>query len=301
MSSLVPQLTADGSYTFFSEEFQEHFHSQVGAKREAKEKFLLPCRIAELAQQPQLRLLDVCYGLGHNTAAALTEIWRVNPHCQVTLFALEKDQAIALDSIQQNILAAYPETVVSLLWELSENLQVETGRFKAQLLTGDARQTIQRVIQANFQADAIFLDPFSPPKCPQLWTVEFLNLVAQCLASDGYLATYSCAAAVRVALQAAGLKLGKTPGVGRKSPGTLARFIPENLTPLSQQEQEHLLTNAAIAYRDPTLQDDAATILQRRRDEQKSSQRESTSHWKKRWLALNSTVPENDAHSPTTK
>lgn len=289
MTSLEPQLTADGSYTFFSKEFQEYFHSQVGAKREAEEKFLIPCRIAALAQQPQLRLLDVCYGLGHNSAAALMEIWRVNPRCQVVLYALERDQAIALDSIHQNVLAAYPEMVVSLLWELSENLQVETGRFKAQLLTGDARQSIQRVIEANFQADAIFLDPFSPPKCPQLWTVEFLGLVAQCLAPEGYLATYSCAAAVRVALQEAGLYLGATPGVGRKSPGTLARFIPENLTLLSQQEQEHLLTNAAIAYRDPTLQDDAATILQRRRDEQKFSQRESTSHWKKRWLALNST------------
>ncbi|MBV5261306.1 hypothetical protein FLX56_23100 [Synechococcus moorigangaii CMS01] len=301
MPSLVPQLTADGSYTFFSDEFQEHFHSQVGAKREATEKFLIPCRIAELAHRPQLRLLDICYGLGHNTAAALTEIWRINPHCQVTLFALEKDQAIALDSIQQNILAAYPTLVVDCLRELSENLQVEIPRLKAQLLIGDARQTIQQVLQANFQADAIFLDPFSPPKCPQLWTVEFLDLVARCLAPEGYLATYSCAAAVRVALQGAGLQLGTTPGVGRKSPGTLARFIPADLTQLSQQEQEHLLTNAAIAYRDPTLQDDAATILQRRRDEQKSSQRESTSHWKKRWLTLNLAAPENDAHSPTTE
>lgn len=281
---LTPQLTADGSYTFFSTEFQEHFHSQVGAKREAQEKFLVPCRIADLAQGSHLYLLDICYGLGHNSAAALAEIWRVNPHCHVTLFALERDQAIAWGSIQHNLLNPYPEGVRAALANLSHNLRVDQKNLTAQLLIGDARQTIQQVIAAGFLADAIFLDPFSPPKCPQLWTVEFLALVARCLAPEGYLATYSCAAAVRLALREAGLCLGTIPGIGRKSPGTAARWSCDGLLPLSQREQEHLQTNAAIAYRDPTLQDDALTILQRRRQEQSQSHRESTSRWKKRWL-----------------
>ncbi len=284
-----PQWTEDGSYTFYSEEFQEHFHSKVGAKREATEKFLLPCRIARQAQtKSTLRLLDICYGLGHNTAAALTEIWRINPNCQVELLALERDPAIAVSSGQQNLLCSWSAEVSELLGQLSRSLNVTSQRFTAQLLTGDARHTIQQVIAQNFQADAIFLDPFSPPKCPQLWTVEFMALVAQCLAPQGYLATYSCAAAVRQAMAMAGLQFGSTPGVGRKSPGTLARFVPEHLLPLSPQEQEHLATKAAIAYRDPHLIDDRDTILQRRRQEQDLSSLESTSQWKKRWLKQNS-------------
>lgn len=285
MIKLEPQITEDGSYTFFSEEFQEHFHSHAGAKREAQEKFLIPCRIADqAATQSTIRLLDICYGLGHNTAAALTEIWRVNPDCQVELFALERDQAIATHSYQQNLLNPWSENVSEILGKLSQNLQIQTDRLKANLLIGDARQTIQTVMQQNFQADAIFLDPFSPPKCPQLWTVEFIDLVAKCLDQKGYLATYSCAAAVRFAMQQASLKVASTPAVGRRSPGTLARWIPEDLEALSPQEQEHLHTNAAIPYRDPELNDDRETILARRKQEQSVSSLESTSQWKKRWL-----------------
>ena len=58
----TPQLTADGSYTFFSEEFGESFHSIQGAKEEALLKFVEPCQLVQKAQQPVLRLLDVCYG-----------------------------------------------------------------------------------------------------------------------------------------------------------------------------------------------------------------------------------------------
>ncbi|MGB2924236.1 MAG: MnmC family methyltransferase [Limnothrix sp.] len=284
MTQLKPQITADGSFTFFSEEFQEHFHSHAGAKREATEKFLIPCRIAEQAQaKSKIRLLDICYGLGHNTAAALTEIWRVNPDCEIELFALEKNLAIATDSIQQNLLSPWSPTVAAILGQLSQDLTFSSEHLTAHLLIGDARQTIQQAIAQNFKADAIFLDPFSPPKCPQLWTIEFINLVAQCLAEQGYLATYSCAAAVRQAMAKANLKFGATPSVGRKSPGTLARFIPDDLQPLSLKEIEHLQTRAAIPYRDENLKGDRQTILDRRIAEQTETTLESTSQWKKRW------------------
>ena len=95
--------------------------------------------------------------------------------------------------------------------------------------------------------------------------------------------TYSSAAAVRTALQLAGLIVSSTKGVGRRSPGTIAGFDYQDLCPLSVREEEHLKTRAAIPYRDPNLQDSAMVIHQRRRIEQVSSDLEPTSHWKKRW------------------
>ncbi|AFY40338.1 protein of unknown function DUF752 [[Leptolyngbya] sp. PCC 7376] len=283
--SFDPKITEDGSYTYFSEEFQEHYHSFAGAKREAEEKFLIPCRIAVQAQtKPKLRLLDICYGLGHNTAASLTEIWRVNPECEVEVIALENDPAIASAACQNNLLSPWSPVVAELLGELSQAFSLQTSQLKAQLLIGDARQTIQQAIAQGFKADAIFLDPFSPPKCPQLWTIEFFQLIAQCLDDQGYVATYSCAAAIRQAMTLANLKFGGTPGVGRRSPGTLARFITKELQPVSQQEAEHLQTRAAIPYRDPTLMGDRQTILEQRILEQNQTDLESTSQWKKRWL-----------------
>ena len=147
------------------------------------------------------------------------------------------------------------------------------------MLIGDARATIE-LVQSGFQADAIFLDPFSPPNCPQLWTIEFLERVAKCLNSKGILATYSCAAAVRTALITAGLKINSTPPIGRRSPGTVASWIT-TLPPLGRREQEHLLTRAAIPYRDPDFSDPADLILQRRQQEQYTSSLIPTSQWKR--------------------
>ena len=139
--------------------------------------------------------------------------------------------------------------------------------------------------QNDWQADAIFLDPFSPPKCPQLWTVEFLKLVAKCLKPDGIIVTYSSSAAARTALSLAGLQIGSTTSVGRKSPGTVASFSAINLPTISLQEQEHLQTRAAIPYRDSTLQATAESIRQQRELEQQASKLEPTSQWKKRWVS----------------
>lgn len=280
----TPQMTADGSQTFFSPAFGELFHSHHGAKQEAEQKFVKPTQLALKAEQPVIYLLDVCYGLGYNTAAALTEIWQVHPNCVVEWIGLESDVAVPQAAIERNLLDEFPASVRQVLTPLAIDLCAKSDRFNGQLLVGDARQTIQQVLLLNFLADAIFLDPFSPPNCPQLWTVEFLARVANCLKPSGFLATYSCSAAVRTALIEAGLHVGSTSPVGRKSPGTVASFADLDLPPLSQQEREHLQTRAAIPYRDPNLTDTAATILQSRQQEQATCSWEPTSQWKKRWL-----------------
>jgi tRNA U34 5-methylaminomethyl-2-thiouridine-forming methyltransferase MnmC len=292
MEQFQLEATADGSYTFFSEEFAEAFHSHYGAKQEAEAKFVEPCQIKQKAlkiqQEPNssLRLLDICYGLGYNSAAAIEAIWSVNPQCQIELIALEISAAVPRQAVQQQLLTQWRSPIPNLLAELATNFQVENDKLQAKLLIGDARQSIQQLCQSQWQADAIFLDPFSPPKCPQLWTVEFLTLVAQSLKPNGRLATYSCSAAVRKALSLTGLQFGSTPGVGRRSPGTVASYSSEDLPCISLQEKEHLHTRAAIPYRDYYLRDSAEVIRQRRKQEQENSNLEPTSYWKKRWLLL---------------
>ncbi len=286
INSFNPYLTDDGSYTFFSQEFGQTFHSKYGAKEESVYKFSVPTLLAEKANRGYLRLLDICYGLGYNTAAALSTIWQTNPHCVVELFALELDHAVPISAIEHQLLADWADPIPRLLNELAKNLNVNHDRFKARLLIGDARQTIDIVQQAKFQADAVFLDPFSPLSCPQLWTVEFIDRVANCCARDGRIATYSCAAAVRTAMIAARLQIADSIPVGRKAPGTIASFSSEGLPALSQQELEHLQTRAAIPYRDPSLSDSMAKIVMRRELEQDNCGWETTSQWKKRWRNL---------------
>ncbi|PSF38766.1 hypothetical protein C7H19_04505 [Aphanothece hegewaldii CCALA 016] len=284
LNSLVLLPTDDGSYTFFSKEYNEAFHSNSGAKQEAEKKFIQSCRIFSKAQeQSSLKLLDICYGLGYNSAAALDTIWAINPNCYIELIALEIDEQVPQNAIAQGLLNNWAFPIPEILTKLAQDKQIETSNLQAKLWINDARQSITQLCEEHFLADAIFLDPFSPTKCPQLWTVEFISFVSKCLKSTGYLATYSCAASIRTALQIAGLSIGATESVGRRSPGTIASWSQEHLSPLSEQEKEHLQTRAAIPYRDPSLKDSSVNIQNRRAIEQKASNLESTSQWKKRW------------------
>ncbi|MCL2929674.1 MAG: MnmC family methyltransferase [Trichodesmium sp. MAG_R01] len=279
----IPQLTADGSWTFFSPEFGETFHSYFGAQQEAEYKFVDPVQLLSRVDRSVIYLLDVCYGLGYNTASALAAIWRINPSCKIIQVGLELDPEVPKAAIAKGLLDNWPEPVPELLSIYGQTHELQTEKIEAKLLIGDARTTIQQLSNFSFHTDAIFLDPFSPPSCPQLWTVEFLSLVSSCLKPDGILATYSCSAAVRTALLEAGLKIGSTIPVGRRSPGTVASFVAQNLPPLSDKEKEHLLTRASIPYRDPQLSDSSEIIAHRRELEQQKSSLEPTSHWKKRW------------------
>ncbi len=292
----TPQPTGDGSFTFFSTEYGEAFHSQFGARQEAESKFVEPTLLRQKADRfelpargrDSLRVLDICYGLGYNTAAALEAIWQVNPDCRVQVVALEIDATVPQSAccstdtarVAHQLLNIWHPEIQTSLTTLAQSGRVNTDRLDAQLKLGDARQTLPLELEPF---DAIFLDPFSPPHCPQLWSIEFLSLVARLLKSGGRLATYSCAAAVRTALIATGLQIGSTHPVGRRSPGTIASWDAANLPKLSPQELEHLLTRAAVPYRDFTLNDLPEVILKRRDLEQASSRLEPTTHWKKRW------------------
>ena len=149
--------------------------------------------------------LLICYGLGYNTAAALETIWATNPDCHVELIGLEINVSVPQNAMEHQLFSDWNSEYTKILGQLAFTQQVNSDHLTAKLLIGDARNLIQSLSNSGFCADAIFLDPFSPPQCPQLWTIEFIRQVAQYLHSNGLLATYSCAAAVRTALIAAGL------------------------------------------------------------------------------------------------
>ena len=75
MTTWTPQPTDDGSFTFFSSEFNEAFHSSQGAKAEAFAKFAAATDLAERAKRPNICLLDICYGLGYNSAVGAPGRW----------------------------------------------------------------------------------------------------------------------------------------------------------------------------------------------------------------------------------
>ena len=210
-------ITKDNSVTFHNPEYDEHYHSLTGAKEEAVKKYAEPCRIAELAKEKgEIAILDVCFGLGYNSAAALDAALSANPKCRIRIIALENDQKI-LDEAR-NLEAGFRN--YDLIKEIAEKHNAERGNIELELLFGDARDKIKEIEGIEF--DAVFLDPFSPKKCPELWTKEFFKDIFKLMKRGAVLATYSCARSIRENLKAAGFEVKDGPVVGRWAPGTLA-------------------------------------------------------------------------------
>ena len=298
---LSVRFTADGSFSLHSDSFAESFHSSDGALEEANSKFVLPAQLDRFPDGRDLRVLDVCFGLGYNTAALMSALpHRGGPSFQC--WGLELDQSpLRLALAEPTFQALWPPHVVACLGALSaEGCWQDSDRQQSvQMLWGDARQQLQN-LPKDLQLDLILLDAFSPGKCPQLWSEEFLQSLASLLAPGGRLLTYCRAAAVRNSLRHAGLELRSLlPKAGEKSgwsSGTVALCskdrdqTPPEMGPgwcgLSVMEEEHLQTRAGVPYRDPSGTDLAASILKRRQQEQVLSHRPSTSAWQRKWGLL---------------
>ncbi len=207
---MQPITTKDNSITYYNKQYQETYHSRSGAVEEAIKKFVEP---AQIKGRKQVKILDICFGLGYNSAATIDA---AGPDCKIEIVGLENDSSI---------LGLIPKLnpgfrSYNILKHLnSQNLTVNHNNVCLKLLLGDARKTIQGL---NQTFDIVFLDPFSPKKCPELWALEFFKNIAKLCKKGTILTTYSCARSVRNNLEKVGFTVKDGPCVGRRAPSTIA-------------------------------------------------------------------------------
>ena len=250
--------TADGSFTLYHPGFRQHFHSLAGAISEAERKFVEPSRLAERLARGPVRLLEIGFGLGINTAAALRcARMAENP---LEIISLELDLRV-LDAAE----ALHPQHSLEreLIASLKRSGEYRCGRSSVRLLSGDARK---RIADAIGKFDVIFQDGFSPDCNPELWSFDFTRILARKLAADGVMVSYCSAFPYRAALLRAGLKVGESIPFGRRRGGTVSGFLAE-LPPLPLPEKEYgilLHSTAGVCYRDPRLDGTRETLRARR-------------------------------------
>ncbi len=299
MSELKEVVTKDGSISLRSLIFHENFHCLEGALKETEIKFINPSDL-ERFQDKSLNVLDICFGLGYNSALLFNQLIRQNSYLK--WYALEIDKKPLEYSLRnksfQNL---WDPKVIKIFKSLSQNYQYKDQFFECDILWGDAREEINNIPE-HIKFDLIYLDGFSPQKCPQVWSVEFLAIVTEKLNQNGYLITYSSAAAIRETLRKCGLNIFniKPNLISKKfwSNGTIAikkvtdKKLQSNLyfEKLSTMEEEHLLTKASIPYRDPTLSSNTKDIIQRRVNEQLFSKLKTSKKWRDEWGMTKSTL-----------
>ena len=200
-------ITKDGSITLYSEKYNESFHTMSGALQESFEKFVKPCNLKNGA-----KILEVGFGLGYNCLAAIYSFKNLK------IIALEKDKEV-LEEIQYLEVPDHLEKHFEIIKKAAKNLYYKDDSVDIKIVLGDAVETVKTL---NERFNAVFLDAFSPPKNPELWTLEFFKDIKILMKKNAILATYSCARLVRDNLNKAGFLVRDGPVVGRRGPSTLA-------------------------------------------------------------------------------
>ncbi len=291
MKNLKEVITKDGSFSLRSDDLKENFHSFDGALHETQHKFINPSDLQRYKLKG-LNVLDICFGLGYNSALLFDKL--IKQSSSLIWYGLEIDKRPLRYSLNNklydNLCGAKVIKILNLL--LLKN-KFKDHYFSCDLLWGDARKTILQ-IPNDIYFDLIYLDGFSPQKCPEIWSYEFLTNVKKKLKPGGYLITYCSAAAIRNSLRSCGLEIFNIKPSSVKnnqwSNGTFAvldknkTFISNNfITKLSSMENEHLATKAATPYRDPDGDALSSEILMRRKKEQSLSKLLDTKLWRKKW------------------
>lgn len=199
--------TADGSYTLYVPELNEHYHSVKGALTESQHIFIEMGLKHSPAPEP--RILEIGLGTGLNaflTLIAAEEMQRKVHYTGIERYPLAEETLRQLD--YPGIIGKKHEedyyAIHQAPWEKETNL---SPWFTLHKIEGDfTRHTFQKGY------DIIYFDAFAPEKQPEMWEQALFNTLYNVLNEGGILTTYCAKGVVRRMLQTAGFTVERLPG-----------------------------------------------------------------------------------------
>ena len=215
-----PLITKDGSLTFYSEHFQEAFHSTDGAEGETRYNFVEGCEIASRAARFPPSILEVGLGMGRGYPATLRGLG-ADFGGELTFVSVERDEGL-IDWCRQNVPTPPNHPGHRDLKKVSRGTfswwEARGGRTRLLILPGNAVQTLPRAKEQGLfpPVNSIYQDAFSPGKNPELWTPGWFRLLKSLASPEVILSTYSASPSVREALTEAGFTVEERKGFGRK-------------------------------------------------------------------------------------
>jgi len=211
-------ITKDGSVTLKSERYNECYHSSEGAYTESLYKHVLPgYRAAEKFGYygGEIRILDICYGLGYNT---LTALLHKPKGVKLKIYSPELDEKLV--SSLKNF--EYPmefNKIRHIADILSSRRYFKSDEVEIEIHIGDAREYIKKLKDIHI----VYQDAFSPKVNRELWSMDYFKTVSDLLSKNGIITTYSVATPVRCAFYKLGMNIYTHPyDVIRK--GTIASY-----------------------------------------------------------------------------
>lgn len=195
-----------------SDQFDDPYFSLQNGLAETRHVFLdgndLPARFA-----PGFHVAELGFGTGLNLLTVWSA-WENSGRTDLLKFTSFEAFPMARDDMAR-ALEAFPEVApwAERFLAVWQGGTCDLGTLRLEVVEGDARETLPLW---QDQADAWFLDGFSPAKNPELWGSGLMADVANHTRQGGTVATYTAAGFVRRGLQEAGFTVSRTPGFGHK-------------------------------------------------------------------------------------
>lgn len=209
----------DENDTPVSTRFEDPYFSRLDGRDEARHVFLagngLPQR---WAGRHAFTIAELGFGTGLNFLETLAAWRRQDPRDAALTYVSFEQYPLAADDLAR-ALDRWPDLAGdrdALLagWPPEPGWHDRTfGTVTLRLGIGDANALAP---QWESEADAWYLDGFSPARNPDMWDDELMAAVCAHTAPGGTFATFTAAGWVRRNLQSAGFAVEKVPGYGRK-------------------------------------------------------------------------------------
>lgn len=222
--------TADGSYTLYVPELDEHYHSVKGALTESQHIFIEMGLKHSPVSEP--RILEI--GLGTGLNAFLTLLAAEENQRKVHYTGIER-YPLATETIRR---LGYPAiigkgheadyyAIHQAPWETDSalspwfTLHKTEGDFTALFCppaAAHAEQNSSSICiseqseERRSRYDVIYFDAFAPEKQPEMWEQSLFNTLYNVLNEGGILTTYCAKGVVRRMLQTAGFTVERLPG-----------------------------------------------------------------------------------------
>ena len=204
--------TKDGSKTLYISELNENYHSHHGALQEAEHVFIK--NGLNLLYDYEINILELGFGTGLNVLVTINEFLRNDKNHVIHYFGLEKypinDTEIKElgydklfdDKKVQNIYRKIHETE----WEKAVEIVPNFFLTKIKCDFFDVKEIELPAI------NLVYFDCFGARVQPDLWEKPLFELVANKMATNGLLTTYSSKGSVRRILQELDFEVEKKQG-----------------------------------------------------------------------------------------
>ena len=204
--------TKDGSKTLFIKDLDEGYHSENGALQEAKHIFI--DNGIKLINSCEINILELGFGTGLNVLVTIDEFLKSEEIKKINYYTLEKYPVSEKEIAELNYSSLFDNSKIDELnkkihsceWEKPCEILPNFNLFKYEC-------DFFNLENLNLpEINLVYFDCFGAKVQPDLWEKPLIEMVANKMAQNGLLTTYSSKGSVRRILKELGYLVEKKPG-----------------------------------------------------------------------------------------